>query len=310
MHSPMKHKQPIQLASSQFAFVSAGLLAILAVLWAYSPYEWQELYYREFVVPRLQTRYGFRYGPIRMVRDGTVFYEGKGIVNVVPGGRFSRIGVRAGDAPFEFHGGGFTAMNHALETAERGGFAAFDVVNADDWERGRESFRTIPVYPRVRETPVSLGRRNELPSPVGPLTIVAVESPVDNTIRELWVWDSVLGSRKKLWDVRHVALATWSADGGWLAVTDRALGLPWRCVLIEPTGGEALNLTDVLMALPPSMRPVSSDRLDCEIFGWVEDRPRRVAVIFRNLDATYGEPWIYNFFFDVTARRLVAAERR
>jgi hypothetical protein len=172
---PTNRLEPIRLGWSQFAAVSAGLLGTwaLAVLVVRSPYEWAELYYRELVVPQRQARYGFRLGEVSAVRDGRLYFQSKGIVEVSPGGAFSRIGVRVGDAPFGFHGGAFTMMHDALETAERGGFAAFQVLNVYELEAGLYGGRTIPVYPRVRDVPVSLAQK-ELPFPNGPLTLLRV----------------------------------------------------------------------------------------------------------------------------------------
>ena len=300
---------PIQLGWSQFAVVYAGLMGILAVLWVISPYDWQELYYREFAIPRLQTKYGFRCGHVKAVRSGTTYFEGAGIVSVDLDGEFARMGVRPGDAPFEYHGGGFTTMYDALETAARGGFAAFDVVNAYDSSAGMDGFRTIPVYPRVREMPVPL-RRDQLRSPAGPLTIIVFESNLDRRDRELWVWDPVSGSRRRLYAFREFVKATWSGDGNWLAVIDEELLHPSRCAVIDVNRGRAQDLTDVLMRMPPPVRPASSDRLECEIFGWVLDNRARVAVIFRNLGAAPRQQWIYNFFFDVTTGQLLAAVPR
>ena len=70
-----------------------------------------------------------------------------------------------------------------------------------------------------------------------------------------------------------------------------------------------MNLNDLLMSLPAHARTAPRDRIECEIFGWVRDDPMRVAVIFRNLAARVGDRWIYNYFFDVTARQFIAAGR-
>ena len=285
---------------------------MLAVVWVYSPYEWEELYYRHVVIHQLQTRYGFRLEQVRAVTEGGLTYHRQAIVDVLPGGEFFRLGLRAGDTPFQFHGGGFTMMHHALETAERGGFSAFDVVNIHEGAP-TFGFRVIPVYPLVREVPTSITRQKALLSPTGSLSAVSVESVIDDVAPELWLWDVARGTGKKVWGFNDVgpvrASATWSTEDQWLAVTERSSELPSRCVLIEASRGRALNMNDLLMSLPAHARPASHEGLECEIFGWVKDTPTRVAVIFRDLAANEGEPWIYNFFFDVTTRQFIMARR-
>lgn len=303
----MKAAKLIQLGWSQLAVMGAALLTLFIVLWILFAYDWYELYYREIVIPRLQTKYGFRVGHVTIVRGGTTFYDGDGVKSVEPAGKLALIGVRPGDAPFEYHGGGFTSMAYALETAERGGFASFDVVNAYDYAAGVDAFRTVYVHPRVREAPVPLTRHTQLRSPSDPRTVVAFDSDLDGDPRELWLWDPVGGSRRKLLAIRASVAATWSGDGNWVAVTDKDWMRPSRCVVIDVKDGSAVDLNEALVKLADPMRPRSSERLECEVFGWVLDQPARVAVIFRDLSATRGARWIYDYFFDVAAQTLVAA---
>lgn len=138
----------IRLGWSQFAVLASGLGALLLVVWiAFMP-QLEELYAREFLLPRIADRYGFQFGTVHVSRDGHS-YVSPGVVSVHPDGAFARMGVRPGDMPFAFHGNGAATMYHALMAGERGETAEFDVVNAADWSAGqdRSAFRTIRVQP-------------------------------------------------------------------------------------------------------------------------------------------------------------------
>ena len=119
---------------------------MLCVVWIMFMPQWEELYVREVVVPQLELQYGFRVGPLTFSRDGTS-WDSDGIVRVTRDGELDRLGVRTGDVPFEFHGGGWTYFAHALAAYERNQPAEFDVVNAADWNAGRDrqAFRTIQL---------------------------------------------------------------------------------------------------------------------------------------------------------------------
>jgi hypothetical protein len=143
-------RAPIRLGSSELAIVGSGVGTVLAVLWiAFMP-QLEELYVRDSVLPRIADRYGFQFGMVQVRRDGES-YLSPGIVSVSPDGAFARMGVRAGDLPFAFHGNGAATMNHALLAAEHGRTTEFEVVNADDWSAGRDraAFRTIRVEPQA-----------------------------------------------------------------------------------------------------------------------------------------------------------------
>jgi hypothetical protein len=141
----------IRLGWSHLALVASGLATVLVVVWiAFMP-AWEEFYVREFALPRIADRYGFQFGMVQVSRDGQS-YLSPGIVSVSPDGALARMGVRAGDVPFAYHGNAAATMYHALMAAERGQIAEFDVVNADDWSarRDEQAFRTIRVQPQSR----------------------------------------------------------------------------------------------------------------------------------------------------------------
>ena len=140
----------IQLGWSQFAVVVGGLGGVLAALWIACMSGVEEIYAREFLVPRLADRYGFQFGLVQVTRDGHS-YESPGFVTVKPEGVLARMGVRSGDVPFAFHGNGAVTRYNALMASERGEVAHFDVVNASDWSAGRDdsAYRTIRVEPHA-----------------------------------------------------------------------------------------------------------------------------------------------------------------
>jgi hypothetical protein len=116
----------IRLGSSQLAIIGSGLGTVLAVVWiAFMP-QLEELYAREFVLPRIADRYGFQFGMVQ-VRGAGESYLSPGIVSVRLDGAFARMGVRAGDLPFAFHGNGAATMYHALLAAEHGRTTEFEV---------------------------------------------------------------------------------------------------------------------------------------------------------------------------------------
>jgi hypothetical protein len=139
----------IRLGWSQLAVVSSGVATMLLVWWIVFMPTLQELYVREVALPRIADRYGFEFGTVRFSRDN-VSYEWPGFVNVKHDGAVGRIGVRARDVLFHYHGYGATSLYSALLASERGDAAEFEVFNADDWSAGRDgaSFRIIEVPPR------------------------------------------------------------------------------------------------------------------------------------------------------------------
>jgi hypothetical protein len=112
--------QPIRLGASQLAVLLCGLLALAAIAWTVDPYDWKNLYHRDVVIPGMQASHGFTWGAVSFQCRALGSQTYQGVTSVVAGGRFSRLGIRAGDVPSLRHGGGYTALHWAVEAAERG----------------------------------------------------------------------------------------------------------------------------------------------------------------------------------------------
>jgi hypothetical protein len=137
---------PIRLGWCQLAVVGSGVATVLLVWWiAFMP-NLQEVYVRDVALPRIAGQYGFEFGTVRFSRDNE-WYEWPGFVSVDPNGAVGRMGVRARDVLFDYHGYGATRLYSTLLASERGEAATFEVFNADDWSAGRDraAFRTIEV---------------------------------------------------------------------------------------------------------------------------------------------------------------------
>lgn len=149
---PRVRPAPLRLGVGHFAVVASGLLSVVAVFWVVNPYQWQERYYGEVVLPRMQASHGFAWGKVTFscasLPLGITF---DGIVSVVPGARASRMGLRAGDVPWTFHGYGNGALVVAMENADLRRPFDVDVLNSDDCRSGREKrgFRTVARAPRL-----------------------------------------------------------------------------------------------------------------------------------------------------------------
>jgi hypothetical protein len=138
----------MRLGLGHLAILGAGLLTALSIVWIVEGPDVVDLYVRDYGLPRLEERWGFRFGPIppRDRVDDTRY----GIIRLVPDGRFARLGFRLHDTPFTGHGHGATAFYEALRASERGKPVSIDVVNVDEWSarRGLPAFRTIQIRPQ------------------------------------------------------------------------------------------------------------------------------------------------------------------
>lgn len=110
---------------------------------------WEDVYARAYALPRMEERWGFRSGTIRLERDD--YY---GIIGLTPDGRLARLGLRLHDMPFSFQVDGVTAslvLYRALLASERGEKSTLHVVNGDEWAGGRGNLA-------IREIDLQAGR--------------------------------------------------------------------------------------------------------------------------------------------------------
>jgi len=87
----------IHLGWSHLAVVAAGVATVLIVWWILFMPTLQELYIREFALPRISERHGFQFGTVTFSRDN-VSYSWAGFLNVNSNGELARAGVRRRDA--------------------------------------------------------------------------------------------------------------------------------------------------------------------------------------------------------------------
>lgn len=305
---PSTRSRFIQLGVPQFAVVLAGLFTVATIFWAFQPFHWEDLYYRDVVLPRMQKSHGFGWGAVTFHCRGETARTFHGVTSVLPGGRFSQFGFRPGDIPFTRHGGGYGVLHYAVEAADRKHFAEVDVVNAQDCFEGKQEFRTVALHPQVRETPVFLVAGTLLPSPTGSQAVEVTFPERQEAPHGVWLIDLPAGKSRTLWNYRDRARATWSDDGRWLAVTDDPIMAPSRCLLLEVNRQAIVDPLEKLSSLLRAMRPSDVDkRMECEIVGWVRHEPTRVALTVFDFFPARGEHWRFDYYFDVATGGLIAA---
>jgi hypothetical protein len=142
----------LRLGWAQFGVIAAAVAFVLGV-GAVLLYPALHLrYIQEFGIRQFETQYEFRSGDVLVTPIGQQPRTEWGIVWVAPAGAFSRLGIRAGDVPFEYHGG-IRDMYVALQKASEGEATSFQVYNAADAHLGRKALRDIHVPPAVRSAP-------------------------------------------------------------------------------------------------------------------------------------------------------------
>jgi hypothetical protein len=303
----MRRTRLIQLGWCQLAVSAGCILGVVAVAWAMGTGHWEEFWVRQVGIPRMQAAYGFECGSVPVQRQGYSTF--RAITKVTPGGRLSRLGVRDGDAPFEHHGMGWVAMYDALNDAERGRFAQFDVINAHALAAGRNDgdFRTIVANPPDTE----LARRffgwfkGELPSPGGGQTIRVART--GDGSGELWIRDVATGRDTKLFAFDLDVDVVWSPDGQWIAVSDHAAS-GGRCVLLDVSGETPRNLSQLIASHDETTRKHVQDNkdVDCGVFGWVRGTSR-VALTVSVADRANPRGFRQDFFYDVASGAVLAA---
>lgn len=109
--------------------VLAGtVLACVVIWWPYLAMEYVEY----VVLPRYESRFGFRGGRITVEDSDGRRYSVYGIVDVRANGSFARSGFHSGDIPLGHHGGA-SELEWALMRAARGERPRVSVVQAREW---------------------------------------------------------------------------------------------------------------------------------------------------------------------------------
>ena len=138
----------IRLGWQQFAVLVAGILLIpLVILIVFLP-NLVELYVERVSMKRLEAAFQFSLGELRSdvpVVSGTIW----GVASIRPDGPASRLGLRIGDVPFEYHGQGMSDMYFALDEGLKGRSATFKVINVKDGSHREISVTPELVLPKV-----------------------------------------------------------------------------------------------------------------------------------------------------------------
>jgi len=121
--------------------VATSLAAIFAVLLA--P-DLEDRYARR-AVKQFEPEFGFETGIIT-VSDPTGKYATWGITAVTPGGRLDRLGLRAGDVPFDYHGRAATWLYDALREASQGKSAEIEVYNVHEVASARRRIVIAAIH--------------------------------------------------------------------------------------------------------------------------------------------------------------------
>jgi hypothetical protein len=262
----------LTLGDGQFAVLFAGIVTVLVVCWVTFMPTWEYLYLREIAIPKLEEEYGFVGGTVAF-RHANGTFEEWGILRLTPGSRLAELGVRPGDVPTAYHGG-MAAMHYALRAAEQKQFAAFDVINPDDWNVGRKVMRAVVAYPRATDLPVHFrsADADAFMSPSGRFSLATRQAIGSPDRYELWVRNGATGESRKIYSYEMHVAAVWSTDEQWIALTDDD-DVP-QCMLLETTGGGVLNIREKARLPATAGESGSDQQLSCEIFGWVRGTPR------------------------------------
>jgi hypothetical protein len=139
------------LGMAQLVVLSAtlGITLPLVVLLIW-PREIHDAYVDHFFGDTLQRNYGFRVGEIRLHGTEGEPIRWRVITEVTPGGWLDQAGVRPGDTPWDFHGGGIPLLYVWLRELDEDPVVSFPVINAYDYSAGHYKTRTITIRRRPR----------------------------------------------------------------------------------------------------------------------------------------------------------------
>jgi hypothetical protein len=141
----------LALGWPQLAVVVAGVVLILVVAAVFAYPELYVRYIQTVGIREFESQYEFRSGDVLVKQVGQPTRTEWGIVWVAPAGTFARLGLRAGDIPFEYHGG-VRDIYIALQQASEGKASSFQVYNSADAHLGRKALREINLPPIGRTT--------------------------------------------------------------------------------------------------------------------------------------------------------------
>lgn len=134
----------MRLSWYHFVVIVAVALALAAIVGIVLAPDLEDRYARH-AVKQFEREFGFETGIITGA-DPTGTYTIWGITAVTPGGRFDRLGFRAGDVPFAYpHGHAETWLYGALREASEGKPAEIDVYNAQEAAGGGHARRRIVI---------------------------------------------------------------------------------------------------------------------------------------------------------------------
>ncbi len=147
----MATKRPriVTLGFSQYAALCGALAATLVVAvllggFGFFGRGFYDFYVERFALKHFEAEYGFETGVINVQGpDGGLW----GITHVASTGVFAKLGVEAGDIPFDHHGHGGAVMYDALLAASAGRHGSFEVINVREWPKPK-TLREIRVPPR------------------------------------------------------------------------------------------------------------------------------------------------------------------
>ena len=135
------------LGAPHLAVVGLSVLVLIVLLGIMIYPSLYDEYIKQMGIQQFESQYSFRTGVVTVpaYRDQPAHTEW-GIVSVSPEGRFHRLGVRAGDILFAYHGG-VADMYNALQHAAQCGSSSFEVSNAADKYLGRKGLRIVNLPP-------------------------------------------------------------------------------------------------------------------------------------------------------------------
>jgi hypothetical protein len=136
--------KPIRLGLTQYVLVAVTIVVVVPVIvWIVLGPAIGHFYAREVVGPRLQRKFGFEVGLIRVGGDESGPQAWEAIAKVTPGSVLARAGIRRGDTGcLGFDTGGISDIYSALEQFEDMSEVRVSLSNT---AQGRKPCRTVSL---------------------------------------------------------------------------------------------------------------------------------------------------------------------